>query len=105
MGASTKVRFEPAAVEVSVTAGTRIVDVTDDHPEAAVPYSCRSANCGTCRVEVTEGADAFAPPGEEEQEVLDIFGDPPGVRLCCQLVLERDTDRVVLHVLEPDALV
>jgi ferredoxin len=98
---ATPIRFEPAGVEVSVDPGEDLVDVTDDHPQAAVPYSCRSANCGSCRVEVAEGLEAMGPAGEEEQEVLDLFGDPAEVRLCCQLRLKRDTRRVILRVLDP----
>ena len=96
------VRFEPSGVEVpGVAPGTRLVDVTDEHPGAAVPYSCRSASCGTCRVEVLEGADALDEPELDELEVLEIFGDDPQrVRLCCQAKLARDTDRVVLRVCE-----
>jgi 2Fe-2S ferredoxin len=98
----TVVRFEPAGFEVEVEAGARMVDVTDDHPEAKVPYSCRAASCGTCRVRVEAGLDALSAPGEEELEVLAIFGDPPDVRLCCQVRLERDAGRVVLRVLDPE---
>ena len=98
----TIVRFEPAGVEVEVKAGTRIVDVTDAHPEAQVPYSCRSANCGTCRAEVREGAAAFQAPDDEELSVLDLFGDDPlKVRLCCQLKVIHEIPRVVLRVVEP----
>jgi len=101
------VRFEPAGVVVpDVEPGARLVDVTDDHPEAAVPYSCRSASCGTCRVEVEEGGGALAGPEDDELDVLDIFGDDPGrVRLCCQLELRRDAPgdaRVTLRVCDPD---
>jgi ferredoxin len=98
----TIVRFEPSNYEVEVAAGTRMVDVTDDHPKADVPFSCRAANCGTCRVEVKEGMSGFAPADDEELGVLDIFGDDEKkVRLCCQLKLVRDVPRVVLRVVEP----
>ena len=96
------VRFEPSRYEVEVAPGARIVDVTDDHPRAEVPYSCRAANCGTCRVEVKEGLSGFAEADDEELGVLDIFGDNPNkVRLCCQLKLVREVPRVVLRVIEP----
>jgi len=96
------VRFEPAEFETAVAPGTRLVDVTDEHPESEVPYSCRSASCGTCRVEVLEGGDALAPMEEDEIEVVEIFGDEPGkVRLCCQLVLAKETEKVVLKVCDP----
>ena len=96
------VRFEPAGIEVrDVRPGTRLVDVTDDHPDAGVPYSCRSASCGTCRCEVLEGGEALAPPELDELEVLEIFGDDPSrVRLCCQAKVAEDTDRIVLRVCE-----
>lgn len=94
------VRFEPSGYETEVIPGTRLVDVVDDHPEAEVPFSCRSANCGTCRVEVVQGGPAVAPPAEDEREVLALFGDRPAVRLCCQLELTHDTERVVLRVVD-----
>jgi 2Fe-2S ferredoxin len=95
-------RFEPEGVEIErVAPGTRLVDVTDAHPETEVPFSCRSASCGTCRVEVVEGVEALSAPDAEELDVLEIFGDEPGVRLCCQIVLERDVPRLVLRVVDP----
>ena len=55
--------------------------------DAPVPFSCRGASCGTCRVDVLEGASLLAPPLDEELDVLDIFGDDPARRrLCCQAV-------------------
>jgi 2Fe-2S ferredoxin len=61
------------------------MDITDANPAAEVPYSCRAATCGTCRVEVLEGGDSLSAPDEFGLEVLDIFGDTPDkVRLCCQ---------------------
>ena len=96
------VRFEPSGFETEVTPGTRFVDVTDEYPGAQVPYSCRSASCGTCRVEVVEGASAMTPPEDDELEVLEVFGDDDGVRLCCQLQLASETDMVVLRVCDPE---
>jgi len=97
------IRFEPEGVEIEgVPAGKRLVDLTDEHPETAVPYSCRSASCGTCRIEVLEGGTALAPPDDEEQDVLELFGDGPGVRLCCQVSVSEETARVVLRVLDPE---
>lgn len=94
------IRFEPAGLEVpNVSPGTRLVDVTDEHPTAGVPYSCRSASCGTCRVEVMEGGEALEAPDIDELEVLEIFGDDPKrVRLCCQAKLSKDTERLTLRV-------
>ncbi len=83
------VRFEPAepgaaAVEAQAPAGARVLDLCDDHG-APVPFSCRGASCGTCRIDVLEGADLLEPPRDEELDVLDIFGDDPSRRrLACQ---------------------
>lgn len=96
-----KVLFEPANYVVEgVQPGTALADLTDEHPDAEVPYSCRSASCGTCRVEVRQGADALSEPDDDELDVLEIFGNEPGVRLCCQIKLEKDED-VVLVVCDP----
>jgi len=62
---------------VEVAEGGRLVDVCD-HVQAPVPFSCRSATCGTCRVEVYEGA-----------ELLGLLGDPPAYRLACQAKVRR----------------
>ena len=64
--------------------GGALVDLCDDNA-TAVPFSCRSASCGTCRVIVLEGGDQLLPPEDEELDILDIFGDDPKVRrLACQ---------------------
>lgn len=80
-----RVRFEPSGFEVDAQPGEAIMDITDANPAAEIPYSCRAATCGTCRVEVVAGGDALSTPDEFELEVLEIFGDTPDrVRLCCQ---------------------
>ncbi len=74
----------PVRVEVDAPGGGRLVDLCDERG-ASVPFSCRSASCGTCRIDVLEGADLLEPPRDDELDVLDIFGDDPArTRLCCQ---------------------
>jgi ferredoxin len=79
--------FESAAarpLEIAAPEGGPLVDLCDAE-SAPVPFSCRSASCGTCRVDVLEGADLLEPPAQEELEILDIFGDDPATRrLACQ---------------------
>src|SRR5215831_17781522 len=73
-----------ATLEVDAPDGGALADLCDEH-EAAVPFSCRSANCGTCRIDVLEGIDLLAPPADDELDVLDLFGDDPlKRRLTCQ---------------------
>ena len=97
---SIRVRFEPSGFEVDASPGEAIMDITDANPAAEVPYSCRAATCGTCRVEVLEGGDALSIADQFELEVLDIFGDTPDkVRLCCQAKLVNSgPSRVTLKV-------
>jgi ferredoxin len=90
--------FEPAesgaAVEVDAPDGAPLVDLCDES-DAPVPFSCRGASCGTCRVDVLEGASLLAPPRDEELDVLDIFGDDPARRrLCCQAVAMPGPGRI-----------
>ena len=99
---SIRVRFEPSGFETDAEPGEAIMDITDANPAAEVPYSCRAATCGTCRVEVIEGGRALSTPDEFELEVLEIFGDTPDkVRLCCQAKLIGGPDtQVTLKVCE-----
>ena len=79
-----------APLEIEVPEGGSLADVCDARG-AAVPFSCRSANCGTCRIDVIEGMDLLAPPADDELDVLDIFGDDPKTRrLCCQAQMQPD---------------
>lgn len=63
--------------------GASLADLCDDH-EAPIPFSCRSASCATCQVEVVEGLDALLPAEDEELDVLDaIDAKAPRDRLAC----------------------
>ena len=62
--------FEDEGVTVSAPQGGRVMDLADEHPATAVPFSCRFANCGTCRVEVTEGLELCEPATEREARDL-----------------------------------
>lgn len=63
--------------------GGSIADLCDDN-EAPIPFSCRSASCATCHIEVLEGEDALAAPDADELDVLEaIDAKPPKFRLAC----------------------
>jgi ferredoxin len=75
-------------LEVSAPDGGALIDLCDER-SAPIPFSCRSASCGTCRVVVLEGADLLDPPRDDELDVLDAFGDDPAeTRLACQARLK-----------------
>jgi ferredoxin len=63
--------------------GGDLVDLCDD-VLAPVPFSCRSATCATCQVEVVEGAELLEPPSDREQELLGLLRGPDATRLACQ---------------------
>ena len=84
---------------VEAQGGDRLVDLCDESP-AQVPFSCRSASCGTCRVVIAEGADLLEPPAEDELELIEILGeDPTTNRLACQARLRGDASgRLLVRV-------
>jgi ferredoxin len=65
--------------KAELESGGELVDLCDDIL-APVPFSCRSATCGTCQVFVLEGAELLEPPEPAEHELLDV----PRTRLACQ---------------------
>jgi ferredoxin len=91
---------DSSPLEVSAPDGSRLVDLCDDRC-APVPFSCRSASCGTCRIDVIEGAQLLEPPSADELDVLDIFGDDPARRrLACQARLRAGPGRLRVRASE-----
>ena len=86
--------FERTGFAVDVSGGVAIVDVCDRHIQAGVPFACRHANCGVCRLEVVEGAELCEDRTAWESELLEWLNEAPTTRLGCQLRL-RDGDGVV----------
>jgi ferredoxin len=68
---------------LEVDAGGELLDLCDEY-FAPIPFSCRSASCGTCHVEVLEGAEHFEPASPEEQDLLGVLRGPATSRLACQ---------------------
>jgi 2Fe-2S ferredoxin len=82
---------------VEVGEAERLVDVCD-RVLAPVPFSCRSATCGTCRVEVVEGADLLEPREAAEAELHRLLGDPPSYRLACQAKIKGQDGVIRLRI-------
>lgn len=69
--------------QVDAPSGGELIQLCDQ-VLAPVPFSCRSASCGTCQVEILEGAEWLEPPDEDEQDLLDLLDGPENSRLACQ---------------------
>jgi 2Fe-2S ferredoxin len=90
--------FERTGYTVEVPEGGRVADLCDEHPRAGIPFSCRGANCGTCRVEVTEGLALCEPPDDDEEQLLRQLRSPVTVRLGCQMRVRPGAGVVRLRV-------
>jgi 2Fe-2S ferredoxin len=81
-------------LEVDAEAGAKLEHLVDDH-NGPIPFSCRSASCGTCRIHVLEGAEQLVPAAQDEIELLDVYDHvPPLIRLTCQARLAPGATRV-----------
>ena len=88
--------------ETEAPGGAALVDLCDEL-NAPIPFSCRSASCGTCRLVVLEGAQLLAPAEDDEIQVLDAFGQaPPDRRLACQAKLANGAGLVRVRAARDD---
>jgi len=97
---------EGASRSVRVPAdGGQLGDVCDDH-DLAVPFSCRSATCGTCRIVVLEGGDCLEAPGPAEASLLQLFArlgaTAASQRLACQATLRPAPGRLAFRPVRDD---
>jgi ferredoxin len=83
--------------------GGALADICDDH-EAPIPFSCRGASCGTCRVVVIEGKALFEAPGEAERDLLEVLDGGPDDRLACSARLRAGEGLVRLRVADESVL-
>jgi 2Fe-2S ferredoxin len=103
-----------ADVELDAPRGGPLVDLCDAS-QVEIPFSCRSASCGTCRVTVLEGASLLAPPEVDERELLAIFATPaelagvmlgdsgaPVLRLACQARIRPGPGLIILRAAPDD---
>jgi 2Fe-2S ferredoxin len=94
----------PSAKPLTVAApeGGALADLCDDLA-AAVPFSCRSASCGTCRIVILEGEDELLPAEDEELDVLDVFQHAaPRYRLACCAKMRPGEGRLRLRPVRDD---
>ena len=73
--------------EHNIPDGTRIDDVCEG---AGIPFSCNSGVCGTCQIEVLEGAENLDDLCEEETDL----GMDRNNRLSCRCSIKSGTVKI-----------
>lgn len=91
--------FERTGFVVDYPDGVSVLEACDRDIKAGVPFSCRHANCGICRMEVMEGIELCEPRTEWEDELLTYLKERETVRLGCQLRVGPGEGLVRLRVL------
>lgn len=62
-----------------------------DITKSPILFGCRTGICGTCLVEIVEGADQLPPPDEDELEILELYAEGlKNARLACQIDVRAD---------------
>jgi ferredoxin len=87
------------AKQADLPQGGSLADLCDD-VMAPIPFSCRSASCGTCHIEILEGAEFLEEPNPEERDLLDVVGGPENARFACQVRLKAGAGLVRLRSLD-----
>lgn len=85
---------------VNVPRGWTVLEASRGHGIAHASVCGGRARCSTCRVRVTAGLDACAPPDDDERRTLARIGAPADVRLACRL--RPSADVTVLPLVAPD---
>ena len=78
-----KVTFADNGVTVTVPAGTRLIEVSEQ-AGASIVYGCREGECGTCLTKIVSGGENLAEPSMLEDEVLKNLLARHDQRLACQ---------------------
>lgn len=74
-------------VEYDVKDGARIDEICEN---AGIPFSCNSGVCGTCQIEILEGAENLGELNQEEEDL----GMDENNRLSCQCIIKSGTVKV-----------
>lgn len=83
--------------EYRVEEGDSLQDICDDQG-APIPFGCRAAACGTCRIRVVENPQNLSPMEEDEKDFLENFTNAgKDDRLACQCTVSGD---VVVEIVD-----
>jgi ferredoxin len=84
-----KLLFNHNNEEVEVPDNSPLTEVCE---EAGVPFACTEGVCGTCVIEVLEGAENLSTPTQEEEDFLG--SGCCSERLACQCRIKSGTVRI-----------
>jgi len=84
-----KITFLANGQVADIPAGSTLLDYCQENA-APQDFGCTVGSCGTCRLEIVEGAGNVDPITDEERETLEMVTDHPDGRLGCQLVIHGD---------------
>ncbi len=82
--AKAKLTFENIDKTVTVTTGTRVIEVSEQESTSGIIYGCREGDCGTCLMDVTDGWENLSQPSIIEDRVLRENLAGRHQRLACQ---------------------
>jgi len=78
-----KLTFEDIGLTVTVPVGVRVIDISEKVGSAII-YGCREGDCGTCMMQVVEGANNLSSPSVVEDKILREANAGRHQRLACQ---------------------
>lgn len=84
-----KVTFLKNDTVLECEPGTSFLDLCQENG-APHEFGCTVGSCGTCRLEIVEGAENVNPQTDEERETVEMCTDVEGARLGCQLTIQGD---------------
>ena len=90
-------------IEIAAPEGGSLGDLSDDHG-LPIPFSCRSANCGTCRIDVLEGWSELQPAEKIECDVLALFDAAPTHRLACCVTMKAGLAMLRIRPVDDDVI-
>jgi len=98
------VRLLPADLHLEIGADERLLDACDAAAPGALPLACRAGNCGSCWLQVIQGAAAFLPASPRERSTLQQLGAAENERLGCQLhsVSDPANELIVLRLVRTE---
>ncbi len=81
--AKAELTFTDINKTVSVTTGTRVIDVSEKEGSGIV-YGCKEGDCGTCIMDVIDGWENLSQPSVVEDRILRENAAGRHQRLACQ---------------------